>query len=103
MSKNEKRMLDIFATLLLIGPSMIFSAWVLKSLWFWFVAPFGVRPIGMAWAYGMSVLVTMLTKSPGQSKDDDEHGAFYKLFQGLVFSAAGLFAGWVAHKIMGTI
>jgi hypothetical protein len=50
MTKTEKLITDLTATLLLFGPSMLLTAWAGKTLWSWFVVPLGVRPIGMAWA-----------------------------------------------------
>jgi hypothetical protein len=45
---------------------------VLSTMWSWFIVPLGVKPIGVAWAVGISVIVAHLTlKVPDQEKQPD--------------------------------
>lgn len=52
--------------LVLAAPLAMLHGWVLSVLWRWFITPFGVQPIGVAWCIGISLLVGMFrsTSSP---------------------------------------
>ena len=99
MTKNEKTLLDITATLLLVGPSMLFTAWAGKTMWTWFIVPLGVRQIGTAWAYGLMCVVVEFWPRP--KGEDSEKSPIKKLLAAMLGTALILFTGWVAHKLMG--
>lgn len=50
----------IFVSLLAIS---LLRGWVLSYLWLWFVVPLGVQPIGLWHAFGLSMMISMLTGS----------------------------------------
>src|SRR6476619_7135305 len=51
----------------------IFRGFALMKLWAWFVSqPFGVRPINIALAYGLSCIIGLLTYQSDAAKSDDE-------------------------------
>ncbi len=45
---------------------------VLSYLWGWFVVPLGVPSIGMMHAYGISLVMSMVSFKPSIHKDDKE-------------------------------
>jgi len=64
----------LLLALLLIVPVTIFRGYVLSQLWHWFVVPLGVTDIGIAWAIGLSVLVTLFTFRYDIQTDKDMQG-----------------------------
>lgn len=91
-------------TALLTTPlSLGFRAWVIATLWAWFVLPLGAPVIGVAHAAGLYCLV-QLTAYTGGRRDEDEDetptaGALKSLGRSLSLSAILLGFGWVAHII----
>lgn len=60
--------------ILLSIPSHFLKAFVLMKLWAWFAVPiFGIAPIGMALAFGLSVLVGLLTYQFTGSPTENEY------------------------------
>lgn len=45
-------------------PLILFRGWVATKLWFWFVVPLGLVPIGVIQATGIVWLITMLVARP---------------------------------------
>lgn len=43
----------------------LFGAFTISTLWAWFVVPLGVKSIGMAHAYGLSVIVSVFMGTRG--------------------------------------
>lgn len=80
-----------------IAMFMLLRGLLLSLLWGWFVVPFGVPPIGIAWAIGLSVLMAMLTKEP---PGDSSKTANEKLGRTIMFLLLSLFVGAVAHLFM---
>lgn len=63
----------IIAWLATMVVGAVMSGWVLSVMWGWFVVPFGVPPIGIAWAIGISLVVGYMTyQSDAVVKTDDE-------------------------------
>lgn len=85
------------AGVLLWPASIVAYAFVLAVLWGWFVVPFGVQDIGMAHAYGLAVLVTMVAKN---LRRDSDRSIWEDI--GLRLLACGIFLlfGWIAHLLM---
>jgi hypothetical protein len=53
--------LAVTGGLALMVIASILNGWALMHLWYWFVYPLGVRPIGIAQAIGLCMLTRMLT------------------------------------------
>lgn len=82
----------------LVGVVML-RGWVMSILWAWFITPFGLPAIGIAWAIGLSAVATMFTANLADTSDKDgDTGS--KLLQPIVFSLLALFMGWIAHTFM---
>lgn len=87
----------------------VLNGWVLSMLWVWFIVPFGVFPLSIAHAVGLSLVIRFLTfhanikdMIEGQLDDDDTKakklaGALGMTF---IFPLLVLFMGWVVTKFM---
>jgi hypothetical protein len=91
-----------FLLLLAVAPfGMMWSGYALTVLWGWFVIPvFGVAPIGIVNAIGLSTVLSYAMPTPTPQKDDRD-------FDEKFFAAIGiaiikpLFAlgfGWAVHS-----
>jgi ABC-type phosphate transport system permease subunit len=59
-----------FIIWILIIPSCLWNGFVLSKLWLWIAVPiFGVRPLGIAQAIAVSVLVAFFLSRPNRTKD----------------------------------
>ena len=61
----------------LLFVAILCSSFALSGLWALFVVPLGLPAIGMAHAYGLSLLISMFRLKP---KKDGEHGLTYQGF-----------------------
>lgn len=51
-------MIAPFAVVAIVAPLVLLRAWVITVLWGWYVVPaFGVAPLRMAFAFGLSLLI----------------------------------------------
>lgn len=62
---------------LLFVVAILSLSFALSGLWALFVVPLGLPAIGMAHAYGLSLLISMFRLNP---KKDGEHGLTYQGF-----------------------
>lgn len=73
MTNREKEDVSwIWYALVVVGAplTLLLRAFVLCRLWAWFVVPLGVTSIGMAHAYGLTIIVGMLREYRSQSGDE---------------------------------
>ena len=81
--------------MLVIG---VLNAFVVSSLWGWFVVPLGMPSIGIAHAWGLGILVGMF-QFPPQKLDDDE--AWWRpIVQAVTRSLVALGVGLVVASFM---
>lgn len=72
----------------------IWNGFTLSILWGWFVVPvFGVPPLRIPFAIGISLIVGYLTHQTRKSEDEPETG-FIIIF-GLLKPALALLIGWI--------
>ena len=76
-----------------IAPACLWKAYVVTRLWDWYIVTgFGVPPLRMVIAYGLSVMAAlMLTSAHGK----DEREAWLKITMPFIGPAISLFAGWI--------
>lgn len=66
--------LAIPGTVALIALAAMLNGWVLTHLWQWFVVPFGyltpfgIKPLGLAHAIGLSMIVSYMVKPHVETK-----------------------------------
>ena len=83
--------------------SSIFRGFVIAKLWAWFVsAPFGIRPIGIALAIGLSTLIGLCTY---QYEDNEgKKGTVERLvdatLMAILLPSICLLIGWIAKQAM---
>lgn len=76
----------------------IIRGFVLSYLWTWFLVPFGLPEIGVAWAIGISMIIGYLTHEGTYTGPADE--AWGK-FAGHIFSPFLLLLfGYIVHSFM---
>lgn len=78
--------------------SSILRGYVLSILWGWFVVPFGVPPISVAWAIGISVLVTLLTTQYVKTEGDSKPDFVTMTFFGISIPLIAWFIGFIVHS-----
>lgn len=78
---------------------MIWRGYVLSILWAWFVVPFGLPPLGIAGAIGLSYVVSLMSGVAyiDPLNDDDEPLERLLKAAGMAFfvPALGLLLGWI--------
>lgn len=103
-SDGESAFLGCILMLVLFPFSILLRAFVLTQLWAWFIVPFGIVQIGLAWALGLSIAIAMFTQqhSSTKSTEDEEISKLVARFMGLAFGMPLLcwFAGWICHLFM---
>lgn len=67
--RDENAVLKAFIALTFFPVSVTVSGVTLKYLWGWFVVPLGVKPIGIIWALGLSIIIGRFTGSGKASTD----------------------------------
>lgn len=77
--------------------SSILNGWVLTHLWYWFVYPLGVRPLGLAQAIGFAMIVRYLTHQ-NVATPPDEKGLY-----GIVCALLRAFVSPILMLIIGAI
>jgi len=82
------------------------SAFVLSSLWEWFIVPtFGLNPLRIVEAIGLTVVVRFLTYKKSDFKTEEEEKDFWvlvvKTLSWIVFlNGFMLILGWIISKFM---
>ena len=83
--------------------SILLRAFVLVQLWHWFVVPLGVVSIGMAHAYGLAALVSLLNPQKIDKYDEEEgvlRGAIKATIISLLLPLIIWFVGWCCYCAM---
>jgi len=107
LKKSEPSFSTIFLGFAVAAPLMITSillySYTLTKLWHWFLVPvLGLPSIGLAQAYGIMLIVTMLTQ-PADIKDEDNEVSLLKTAKYLYLRPLlTLLFGWVAAQLLAT-
>lgn len=98
---NSKDRASCYGNLLylfVIGPiATIWRGYVITLLWRWFLCPFGIKPISIAHAIGLSIIFTMDVYQHRKMQKDELTEGKYLSF---ILPAMLLFFGWIAHLFM---
>lgn len=79
----------------LIALLAIFGAFTISTLWAWFMVPLGVKSVGLAHAYGLSILVQVFMSTRGLATDTKN-----VIVQGVVLNIFALLFGYIAVSFM---
>lgn len=77
--------------------SLLYAGVVLKLLWSWFVVPFGIMPITVAWAIGLSCIVELAKGVPASFNDLEADSVIYELLKPYIAITLFLIIGFIAH------
>jgi len=96
-----RSILKLAVALLWIPAAVALDAWVLVTLWRWFVVPeFGARPLSCFGASGLSLLATYALVHIAWDKGDDEKGQLARsivrnVAAALIVLGLGLLSRWM--------
>jgi hypothetical protein len=65
--KNQEQVTqssEAIIMLLLLVPGILWGAFVTVQLWGWFITPFGLPELTIAWAAGLGTIITKFTIKP---------------------------------------
>lgn len=81
----------------------VFGAFVIATLWAWYLVPIGLPSISLLTAFGIDLIVTLLTFSVPTGKTDLTNAQLTErlLRWALAFPATVLIWGWAAHALFG--
>jgi hypothetical protein len=89
----------LLALMLLIPFEVMWSGFVLVKLWAWFiVTTFGVGPLRIPQALGLSLVVHFMTSSSSDAKEKRGFGEAAAL--SIVAPLFALFFGWIYHLFL---
>lgn len=74
--------------------SIIYIGFSATILWSWFIVPFGITPINLAWAVGLACLFGLGRGIPRSSEDNSE------LLMPYISTTLLLIIGYVSHIFM---
>lgn len=81
-----------------LGLMAFYHAFVLATLWAWFVVPLGVAKIGVAHAYGLSSIFSVILSTRGIYQPEDKRKE--AVGAALAIPAFALLFGWIALGFM---
>jgi hypothetical protein len=94
----------LFVASIVIILSVLLRSYTVYCLWGWFIVPFGVIQIGMAWAFGISGLVGTIANSRKINFDLKKKYVLAELGADLASIVASnglsLLFGYIAHQLM---
>jgi hypothetical protein len=88
----------LIGVLLLIPVSAWCYGFTIMRLWLWFVVPLGAKALSLAWAFGLSVLLELVTIRYTYVKDDYLLPLRKRVVWMLARPWLALVTGWVAHR-----
>lgn len=99
-------MKTIYSLIVTFG-GLFLRAFVICKLWGWFIAPFFAVPeIGMAYAIGISTIISLLTQRVtyddlrGLNDEEWETTATIRFLNSILFPLIALFSGWIAQMFV---
>lgn len=85
--------------LIILVPLSIYEGFIAKTLWAWFITPFGLPAIGIAHALGIALFVSIF-KTVQYNKDEKPTDAAIKLGLNLFAMTYALVVGAIVHSFM---
>jgi hypothetical protein len=101
---SKEKGLGCLLLLALLPFTIALRGFVLSKLWFYFIVPLGMNPIGLAHAYGLSILVQLFSGHYVKSEEmkDGEMGDLLTKFVGnaIALPLFMWFMGWFFYCFM---
>lgn len=79
---------------------ILFSAFTVSTLWGWFLVPLGVQSIGLAHAYGVTLLFSILMGTRGLGEKSGLDAGLSTMTMGVVLNVLALLFGFIAFTLM---
>ena len=80
----------------------VLRGFVLKYLWLWFAVPFGLMPISIAHAIGISLIISFLTyqQDARKTSDDEDTSILISFFSQVTIIFVLLLMGYIIKLFM---
>lgn len=98
MKSTITALFTIVGLVALFGIMALYHGFVLATLWSWFVTPLGVAKIGLAHAYGLSLIPAVILGTRGLYTPKEERIGM--LVQAVLIPLVALLFGWIAVGFM---
>lgn len=104
MSKDKQAILGCFSLIVLAFVGVVFSGYVISTLWSWFVVNlFDIPALSIPYAIGLTSLVSMfqpITK-PEKNESDDVFKIVAEAWAKVLFKPAlALLIGWITYQFV---
>jgi hypothetical protein len=98
MNKIGLLILAIVGMVAFIAALCFYHAFVLATLWTWFIVPLGVAKIGYAHAYGLSLIPSVILGTRGLNigLKKEEDAKWSEGVSALIYPAVALLFGYIA-------
>lgn len=88
----------LFAVVLSV-PLILLNAWIITKIWDWYIVrAFGIAPITMITAFGLSILVSMLHSQ--QYNGEDKRDPYERIIGVIAAPLVSLLVGWIGTFFM---
>lgn len=99
MSEHKTTGWEALALILLVPFSAAWNGLILVKLWAWFiVGTFGLQPLRIPQALGVSLVVGFLTAQTNNAKE--KHSTVESIGIAFIFPLFALFFGWIYHLFL---
>jgi ABC-type branched-subunit amino acid transport system permease subunit len=86
--------------LVVMVPLILLRGWAIQTLWGWFIVPtFGLHPLRIVEAYGISILISLFTHSGGSREKEGEKW-WMPVVGGVFGTLIAVGVGWVVRRWM---
>lgn len=89
----------VLGLIVLVFLEFLLKGWVLSVMWLWFMVPFGLPAIGIAWSVGVAMIVGVMAKQTDY-KQDDRPTDWDKVVIAYIVPFVILGIAWIVHQFM---
>lgn len=100
MSDGAKGCLLILLALASLVVMPIYHGFILSIVWGWFMVPFGLPAIGIAWAIGITIVIRLITATSRAEPKEETNEKIGRLVGVILAPLVGLGVAYVAHLYM---
>ncbi|WP_261643105.1 hypothetical protein [Erwinia mallotivora] len=90
--------MQVAAVIIIFIVSVFYHGFMLLTLWAWFIIPFGMPPLTLPWAIGLSVLIGSIKGWP--ETDGRDESIWFTLLKTYAAVTLYLVVGWFVHGFM---
>lgn len=78
----------------------IYQGFILSIVWVWFMVPFGLPAIGIAWAIGLTIVVRLITHTNRAEPEEEKSKKTARLVGAMLAPLCALGVAYIAHLYM---